>query len=82
MKTGNSGYYSFRKITRRHYAEIAKKCGITPIYFDKVMAELQEAYENLSICDKELDPKLNHETLDIILEGMKERNRLLFASIT
>lgn len=78
MKVGNSGYYAFKRISRRHYAETAKKCAINEEIFETIMTELKHSYESLKILEDELDPLLNRETLEIILEGMSKRARILF----
>jgi len=78
MKVGDSGHYAFKRISKRHYAETAKQCGINEDMFNKLIAELKYSYENLNIKDKELDPYLNKEPLEIILEGMEIRAKLLF----
>ncbi len=70
MKIGNSGHYAFKRISKRHYAETAKKCGINEGLFIRIIGELKHSYENLKIRDNELDPLLNQETLTLILEGM------------
>lgn len=78
MSVGNSSHYAFKRITKRHYIETAKKCSINNELFEKIMSELKACYENLEIKDRELDPLLNRETLDIILEGMAVRAKVLF----
>ncbi len=78
MKVGDSGHYSFKRILKRHYAETAQKCSINKDKFEEIIAELKHNYESLVIDDIELDPFLNKETLDIILEGMKKRAKLIF----
>ncbi|MDC1175163.1 HipA domain-containing protein [Bacteriovoracaceae bacterium] len=78
MKVGNSGHYAFKRILRRHYQETAKMCSIGSDLFEEIMDDLKVKYENLDIIDKELDPLLNKETLDIILEGMGKRSKVLF----
>lgn len=78
MKWGDSGHYNFKRIQKRHYIESAHKAGINKEIFEKVHEEMKEAFENLHINDKELDKNLNHETLNMILEGMKKRASVLF----
>jgi serine/threonine-protein kinase HipA len=78
MKVGNSGHYAFKRINKRHYLETAKLCGINDEMFNKIMDELNNAYLSLNILDNELDPLLNKETLNIILEGMEIRAKVLF----
>ena len=78
MKVGDSGHYAFKRISKRHYAETAKKCGINEDMFNKIIEELKHSYENLNIKDNELDPFFNRETLEIILEGMEIRAKVLF----
>jgi len=78
MKVGKSGHYSFKRIKIRHYLETAKLCGINEEVFNKIINELNIAYQNLNISDDELDPLLNKETLKIILEGMESRAEILF----
>ena len=77
MKVGNSGHYNFRKISKRHYDETAKKCGINKTKFEKISSEISELYQKLSISNEELDPYLNRDTLEIILEGMKKRAKIV-----
>lgn len=79
MKVGNSGHYSFKKILKRHYAETAKKCSISEEIFEDIISDLRYRYENMTINDSELDPYLNQETLEVILEGMAKRAKILFA---
>lgn len=78
MKVGDSGHYDFKRINKRHYLETAKLCGINDEMFNKIMDELNNAYLSLNILDNELDPLLNKETLNIILEGMEIRAKVLF----
>lgn len=78
MKIGNSGYYDLRSLTKRHYAESAQRCGINQSVFEQLTEELRESFQGLTISDSELDPSLNHETLEIILEGMKKRAAVIF----
>lgn len=78
MKVGNSGHYNFRKVLKRHYAETAKLSGIGDDNFEQIMSELKASYEKFHIDDKKLDPNLNHQTLEIILEGMKKRAAVIF----
>lgn len=79
MKVGNSGHYDFKRISKRHYAETAKKCSMNEELFESIISELKLQYENLKIQDDELDPLLNRETLSIILEGMAKRASLIFS---
>ncbi|MBF0298764.1 MAG: hypothetical protein HQK51_08590 [Oligoflexia bacterium] len=80
MSIGNSKHYSFEKITRRHYLESAKECSISVDDFNILIDEVHESYKNLqlSIKESELDPLLDRETLNIILEGMKNRAKKIF----
>lgn len=78
MKVGDSGHYAFRRISKRHYAETALKCSINEENFESIISELKQKYESLEIQDKELDPLLNKKTLDMILEGMAKRAKLIF----
>lgn len=78
MKVGDSGHYAFKRISKRHYRETAKMCSINNEIFEEIIKELKEKYENLNINEKELDPLLNRETLDIILEGMAKRAKVIF----
>lgn len=78
MKVGNSGHYTLKRITKRHYRETAKLCGINEENFNKIMTELGNTYQSLNILDSELDPLLNKDTLKIILEGMEARAKTLF----
>jgi len=78
MKVGDSGHYALKRITKRHYEEISKKCSINKEIFEQIISELKHNYENLKIEDNELDPLLNRETLDIILEGMAKRAKIIF----
>ncbi len=79
MKVGNSGHYAFKRISKRHYAETAQKCGINEQNFERIISELRQKYESLEIHDRELDPLLNRETLNIILEGMEKRAKVIFS---
>lgn len=78
MKVGNSGHYSFKRISKRHYQETAKLCGINSESFEQIISELQANYENLDIQKEELDPLLNKKTLEFILESMRQRVRKVF----
>ncbi|MBC75164.1 MAG: hypothetical protein CME64_04045 [Halobacteriovoraceae bacterium] len=77
MKVGNSGHYSFKRISKRHYKETAKECGISEKMFEEIISDLKLKFENLQIDESELDPLLNRETLEIILEGMQKRAKLI-----
>lgn len=79
MKVGDSGYYAFKRISKRHYAETALKCFINKESFEAIFSELKQKYENLVIKDGELDPLLDRTTLEIILEGMSKRAKLIFS---
>jgi serine/threonine-protein kinase HipA len=79
MKVGNSGHYAFKRIEKRHYAETAHKCSINEEKFELIISELKKKYESLKIQDKELDPMLNKATLEMILEGMARRAKLIFS---
>ena len=79
MKVGDSGHYAFKRILKRHYAETAQKSSINKDKFEEIICELKHNYENLVIRDIELDPLLNKETLEIILEGMEKRVKLIFS---
>lgn len=72
------GHYSFKRVYRKHYKELAAECGINSEVFEELMSEVKESYESLKIEDKELDPHLSRETLEIILEGMKKRAKIIF----
>lgn len=78
MKVGDSGHYAFKRISRRHYLETAKKCGMSEDAFESLMEDLKLRYESLDIAEAKLDPLLNKETLYIILEGMALRAKILF----
>lgn len=73
MSVGNSNHYNFDKILKRHYEETAKKCLISKDDFEKIVHDVKESFEKFDYKAKELDPDLNQETLEIILEGMKKR---------
>jgi len=77
MKVGNSGHSAFKRISSRHYRETAKKCSINEELFEEIVSELKLKFENLNIKDDELDPLLKRDTLEIILEGMKRRAKLI-----
>ncbi|MBG58939.1 MAG: hypothetical protein CMJ16_00630 [Peredibacter sp.] len=77
MKVGNSGHYLFKRIAKKHYVETAKKCGISERVYEKIITDLKFKFENLQIDEGELDPLLNRETLEIILEGMKKRSKII-----
>jgi hypothetical protein len=79
MKVGDSGHFAFKRILKRHYAETAHKCSINEEKFELIISELKQKYESLKIMDKELDPMLNKATLDMILEGMAQRAKLIFS---
>lgn len=79
MKVGDSGHYAFKRILKRHYGETAHKCSINEKIFEIIISDLKQKYESLRIQDKELDPLMNKETLNIILEGMAKRAQLLFS---
>lgn len=74
MNVGNSGHYNFKRILKRHYEETFIQCGFSKADFEEIGTELKTKYENLKIEDSELDPHLNRATLEIILEGMRERS--------
>jgi serine/threonine-protein kinase HipA len=78
MKVGDSGHYAFKRITRKHYEQTAKKCGISSDRFNLIMDEVKSSFENLSYTPDELDPLLNLETITMILEGMKIRAKIIF----
>jgi serine/threonine protein kinase HipA of HipAB toxin-antitoxin module len=78
MKVGNSGHYSFRRILKRHYEETFIQCGFFKDDFQEINEDLKNKYEKLIILDTELDPNLKRETLEIILDGMKERSLKIF----
>ncbi len=78
MKVGDSGHYRFSKISKIHYEQTAKLCGITSNVFEQITSELHSAYVDLRFSDDELDPNLNRETLEVILEGMKKRASVIF----
>lgn len=80
MKVGASGHYSFKRISKRHYRETAKMCSINNEMFEEIIEDLKEKYENLNINENELDPLLNRETLNIILESMAKRAKLIFSN--
>ncbi len=80
MKVGDSAHYSFKRISKRHYRETAKMCSINNEMFEEIIEDLKEKYKNLNINEKELDPLLNRETLDIILEGMAKRAKIIFSN--
>lgn len=73
MRVGKSGHYNFKRILKRHYQETALLCGFSVVDFEEIRAELKNRFEQLTIVNSELDPDLNHRTLEIILKGMKER---------
>jgi serine/threonine-protein kinase HipA len=73
MSVGNSNHYRFSKVVKRHYAESAKKCFISSDDFEKIVDEIKNSFESFNFNKKELDPDLNQNTLEIILEGMKKR---------
>ncbi len=76
MKVGDSGYYHLKNILKRHYLETAKLCGIDKSFFEQIIEEVKEDYENLSIDDDELDPKLNQTILNMILDGINRRKKV------
>lgn len=78
MKVGNSGHYAFTRISKRHYKETAKKIGLTDESFELIMDEMKNHFENLKIDKKDLNPHLQKNTLDIILEGIELRAKRLF----
>jgi serine/threonine-protein kinase HipA len=73
MKVGDSGHYAFKRINRSHYAQTAKKCGINKELFEQIMEDVKTSLTSLVIESHELDPKLNQDTLALILEGMEKR---------
>lgn len=79
MKVGDSGHYAFKRILKRHYVETAHKCSINEENFELIISDLKKKYESLEILDEELDPLLSKATLEMILEGMAKRAKLLFA---
>jgi len=78
MKLGNSGHYSFMRISKRHYKETAKKIGLSENNFELIIDEMKRHFENLKTEKKELSPHLQKNTLEIILEGMDIRAKRLF----
>jgi serine/threonine-protein kinase HipA len=80
MKVGKKGYYNFDKLAKRHYLESALMCNLNEETFEEICVELKESYKNLSIRDKELDPHLDHKTLEIIMEGMEKRAKKILGS--
>ena len=73
MSVGNSHYYNFDKILKRHYEESAKKCSINKQDFEQIVSEIKTSLKNLDYKKKELDPKLSVDTLEMIIEGMHKR---------
>ena len=73
MSVGNSNYYNFDKILKRHYEESAKKCSLSKDNFEKIVEELKTSLANFNYTAKELDPRLSRETLEMIVEGMHKR---------
>jgi len=45
--------------------------------FEEIISDLKLKFENLQIDEGELDPLLNRETFEIILEGMKKRSKII-----
>ncbi len=78
MKVGNTGKDRISTIFERHYKETAKLCGINEKKYEEIRAELKDAYNNMTVTTDELDPNLNKETLEIILEGMEKRADVIF----
>ncbi len=78
MNIGNSGHYKFSKISKKHYEESAKLCGINKNVFEMILSDLKDKYDKLSFTKNELDSHLNHTTLEIIQEGIKKRASILF----
>lgn len=77
MKVGDKGHYAFKRISLRHYQQTAKKCEFSDNDFEKMVTEVREACQSLNFKNSELDPKLNKETLEIILEGVTRRAKVL-----
>ncbi len=73
MSVGESSYYNFDKISKRHYKETAKKCFISEEDFERLCGEVKTSFENLDFKRKELDPHLKVVTLEMIIDGMKKR---------
>ncbi|MCT4642425.1 MAG: HipA domain-containing protein [Bacteriovoracaceae bacterium] len=76
MKVGDSGYYAFKRIRRRHYEQTAKQCGINSDRCNSIIDDVLTRFRELNITQSELDKNLNQDTLNIILEGMNKRARL------
>ena len=72
------GHYQFKRIFKKHYKKLASECGFSKQKYQQMMQEVFESYANLEINKDELDPKLEHATLDLILEGMQKRAKVLF----
>src|SRR5690606_10485137 len=77
MKVGNTGYYNFKKISLRHWSETAKICGISEDMFQEMRSDLKKQLSSLAFNKKELPKNFREESLDLILEGMKIRYRVL-----
>ena len=77
MKVGNTGYYNFKKISLRHWSETAKICGLSEDMFQEMRSDLKKQLSSLAFNKKELPKNFREESLDLILEGMKIRSRVL-----
>ena len=77
MKVGNSGHYDFKRIRLKHYQESAKLAGLHKDSFDKIYHEIKESYGKLDFSSAELSKNINQDTVEMILEGMRKRVKLL-----
>lgn len=73
MSVGNSNHYHFDKIVKRHYQETAAKCLISKEDFERICAEIKMSFDKFDYKTSTLDPNLEIETLEMIVEGMKKR---------
>lgn len=78
MKVGNSGHYAFQRISLKHYRETAKICGMSDSLFEKIHSEIKQSYNNFSFADNEIGKNINQDTLNMIIEGMRLRAKVLF----
>src|SRR5690606_23018224 len=73
MSVGNSNYYNFAKISKRHYEESAKKCLISNDDFERLMSEVKHDFDKLDYSKKDLDQNLDIKVLNCLIEGMNKR---------
>ena len=73
----SKGKHGYMDVTWRHYRDTFLDAGLSVNEYNDVITELKEKVDNFSYDQSELDPNLNLETLEYIVQGMKERAEYL-----